>query len=341
MSQLLVVGGVGVTHVGQALHLAAGELGLQATQFDHVDAYQGPKLLRTMAWHLLGHRPLRIGAFSRRVQGFCEQNRPQLLISTGISPIHWRCLVRLHQLGVVCVNFSTDDPFSKSNAAAHFAASLPYYHWVFSPRSANLLELKQHCKNVLYMPFGYEDRHCLGAPVSDQQRTALAAEVLIVGGADDQRIPIARAIAQAGLRLALYGAYWDRDASLRPYWRGSAQPELLRQATLSADIVLCLVRRANRDGHVMRSFEAAATGACMLVEDTAEHREIFGPHGERVVYFRDNDSMLTEIHRLLGDAQERLRLHLAVREHIRSGANTYRDRLIQILKRVAPSLLQD
>jgi hypothetical protein len=48
----------------------------------------------------------------------------------------------------------------------------------------------------------------------------------------------------------------------------------------------CPVRRASRDGHIMRSFEIAAVGGCMLAQDIDEHREIFGSEGEAVVYFR-------------------------------------------------------
>ena len=53
----------------------------------------------------------------------------------------------------------------------------------------------------------------------------------------------------------------------------------------AAKVNLCLVRRAKRDGHVMRSFEIAAVGGCMLAQDTDEHREIFGPEGEAVRLF--------------------------------------------------------
>ena len=68
---------------------------------------------------------------------------------------------------------------------------------------------------------------------------------------------------------------------------------------------LCLVRRANRDGQVMRSYEAAAIGSCMLVEDTPEHRELFGPDGEAVVYFETIDDMLRRLQLLLDAPDER------------------------------------
>ena len=339
MSQLVIIGGIGLTQVGQALHAAAIHLQLPADQIDHSAAFAGPRLLRSAVWRLCGHRPLRLGAFSTRIEAYCQQHRPALLISTGTSPIQAKSIERIRAMGVICANFSTDDPFSRSNGAWHFNSSLPLYDWVFTPRRANLAELQQRCKNVAYLPFGFEARHCIGPEPDESQRSSLYTQVLLVGGADAERTPIARAVVGAGHSLALYGGYWDKDPSLRAHWRGHAQPEVLRCATLSADVVLCLVRRANRDGHVMRSFEAGAIGACMLVEDTSEHREIFGADGANVVYFQDDASMLRQLRRLLDDAAERRRLQLAVRTHIRAGAHSYRDRLLQMLAFAAPKLI--
>lgn len=340
MTQILIVGGVGVTHVGQSLHHAAISLGLAADQLDHAAAYEGPKLLRSVIWRYFGHRPFRLNSFSARVEAYCAQHRPSLLLSTGVSPIRAQALERLRSAGVICANFSTDDPFSQSNGAWYFKACLPLYDWIFTPRRANLIELKQQCRNVEYLPFAYEPAHCVGGEPEEARKHLLHTEVLIVGGADDERLPIAKAIVGAGIKLALYGGYWDRDPILRPYWRGMAQPEVLREATLSADLVVCLVRRANRDGHVMRTFEAAATGACMVVEDTAEHREIFGPEGKCVVYFGNTAEMLVQIRRLLDAPTERMRLQLAVRDHIRGAPHTYSDRLKRMLTLAAPSLLR-
>jgi spore maturation protein CgeB len=82
----------------------------------------------------------------------------------------------------------------------------------------------------------------------------------------------------------------------------------------------------------MRSFEIAALGGCMLAEDTAEHREIFGDDGEAVVYFRTPREAAERARLLLADPAERTRLSEAVRERIVShGAHTYRDRLVTIL----------
>jgi spore maturation protein CgeB len=109
------------------------------------------------------------------------------------------------------------------------------------------------------------------------------------------------------------------------------RPDELVALTAAAKVNLCLVRRANRDGHVMRSFEIAAIGGCMLVEDTSEHREIFGCDGDCVVYFRTPVEAATLAKALLGDIREQGRLRAALRARVRAGKHTYRDRLMAML----------
>ena len=75
--------------------------------------------------------------------------------------------------------------------------------------------------------------------------------------------------------MALYGEFWQRFPATRSLTRGQADAETVRRAILQTKVTLCMVRRANRDGHAMRTFEVPASGGCMLTEDTEEHREIF------------------------------------------------------------------
>jgi hypothetical protein len=82
-----------------------------------------------------------------------------------------------------------------------------------------------------------------------------------------------------GPSVKVAGGYWEKYPALRTHALGLKPPEIIHALTAAAKVNLCLVRRANRDGHVMRSFEIAAIGGCMLVEDTEEHRAIFGGDG--------------------------------------------------------------
>jgi spore maturation protein CgeB len=139
---------------------------------------------------------------------------------------------------------------------------------------------------------------------------------------------------RAGFKVALYGGYWDRRAETKPFHRGHADVTTLRKATADAKVALGLVRRANRDGHAMRSFEVPAMGGCLLTENTEEHHEIFGPEGECTVYFGDEAEMLRKVRWLLDHEAERRRLAATAHARITSGGNTYADRLKTMLELV-------
>jgi spore maturation protein CgeB len=119
---------------------------------------------------------------------------------------------------------------------------------------------------------------------------------------------------------------------MRPYALGHKSPGEVAALTAAAKVNLCLVRRANRDGHVMRSFEIAALGGCMLVEDTAEHRNIFGQDGEAVAYFQSAREAGERAKTLLTDPAERARLSASVFARVSAGRHTYRDRLLSMLE---------
>ncbi len=82
----------------------------------------------------------------------------------------------------------------------------------------------------------------------------------------------------------------------------------------------------------MRTFEVPATGACLLAEDTSEHREIFGDDGHAVVYFRTLEGMVTKLRWLLTHNEERQRLARVAHHLIVDGRNTYADRLTEMLR---------
>jgi hypothetical protein len=170
--------------------------------------------------------------------------------------------------------------------------------------------------------------------VTPEDRRAYEADVMFAGGADRERVATMRPLLDAGLRVALYGGYWDRNAATRASARGFLDAAGIRRAATVGQLCLCLVRRANRDGHAMRSFEVPAIGGCPLVEDTAEHRAIFGPDGHAVAYFDSPEAMVRTARALLAAPDRRRALAEAARARITRGGETYRDRLATILARL-------
>jgi spore maturation protein CgeB len=69
----------------------------------------------------------------------------------------------------------------------------------------------------------------------------------------------------------------------------------------------------------------------MLVEDTEEHRSIFGNDGDSVRYFRTPEQAATLARFLIDHPAERARLAASVCDRVSRHAHTYRDRLRTML----------
>ena len=331
--RLLIVGNPEPIHIGAHLLNAARALELSVELCDSNTAFAASWPVVKLNWWLRGHRPSRLDDFSQKVVETCERLRPKWLVSTGISPIADWALEAIGKVGTQRLNFLTDDPWNPSHKAPWFMSALPHYDHVFSPRRANLGDLRLlGCRRVSYLQFAYApEMHFAEPPTTDSEKERFAADAIFAGGADPDRIRYIVALTKAGLNVALYGGYWTRFLETKPYGRGHADPQTLRKAIGGAKIALCLVRQANRDGHSMRTFEVPAIGGAMLVEDTEEHREIFGEEGEAVIYFNNIDQLIEKARWLKGSVEECRRLASASYELIVNGKHTYKDRLISML----------
>ncbi|GAC1365320.1 MAG: hypothetical protein NVSMB32_08750 [Actinomycetota bacterium] len=326
---LVLVGVPGPEHVGRHFHDAARGLGVSTVFLDVRSAYASP--LQRLSWHVGGHRPSGLRSFSRQVVGACRETQATWLLVTGMAPPSAAALAEIGSLGVLRLNFLTDDPWNPAHRAPWFMEALPHYDHVFSPRTANLEDLRALGCPVSYLQFGYAALH------SDQSLRAASAvqaptcDVVFVGGADRDRVAWVTSLARAGFSVECYGGYWHSFAETRACARGMAAPAQLAEVHRRGRITLCLVRRANRDGHSMRTFESAVMGACMLVEKTEDHCRLFGADGEAVRYFTSHQELVEKTGWLLGDENERQRLAGAARALVVGGRNSYGDRLESIL----------
>jgi spore maturation protein CgeB len=324
--RIALIGRRGGTNIGGSFERAAKLAGVDFQFVDLDAASQAPAWIRRFNWHLRGHRPTRLNSFSIQVVRSCCLRKPDLVIVTGVAGINANALKRLRELRIKVVNYLTDDPWNIAHRAPWFFKALPQYQAIFSPRRANLKDLRNlGCADVRYLPFAYDPELHYPESPSDSERGKLVADVLFIGGADNDRRLLCEALAQSGLSLAIYGDYWDRSKIARQFWKGYADPARLRKATNAAKVCLCLPRKANRDGHTMRSYEVAAMDGIILAEDTEDHREIFGEKG--ALYFRGTSDMIIKA-KWLATHEAKARL-IAEKAHsnVTDGGNTYQDRL--------------
>jgi len=329
------------THVGRHLLHAARAMGLPATYLNNREAFQSSPWVRRMNWWLLGRRPSRLRQYSEKVLATCRQSPPNTLVATGLAPIRAAELRAIGQLGVKRVNYLTDDPWNPAHRSAWFLAAVKEYDCIYTTRRANLGDLQRHgCKRVEYLPFAYAPEEHFPEPPTPAEREKYACDLSFIGGADADRVPYLEMLLKAGLRVKVYGGYWDKWPSTRACWGGFVLGAELRKAVAGSKICLCLVRQANRDGHVMRTFELAAMGACILAEDTIEHREIYGPpEAGRVCFFQSREEMAQRAVSLLADEPRREGMKAAALARVTRGGQTYRDRLEVLINAKSPAML--
>lgn len=327
MKRHLIIGGSHPTAVGNSLRYAAVSASIPHEWMDYDEITRASRLRTAFCWRVLNKRPPNLGRFNEKVSEICDRKKCDSIICAGNLFLTSDTLMRLSRQGVFTSVWLTDDPWNPIRKTKRFLESLSFYNAIFTPRKANQAQLNALLpERVYYLPFGYDPRYF--TMISPRE---IIHDVFFAGGADQERATLMGYLLRAGLNVGLYGAYWNRYPETRGMSAGYAAPEQLSTLIASSRVSLCLVRRSNRDGHSMRTFEIGATGASMLAEDTDEHREIFGEEGLATLYFSGMDDMVEKCRWMIEHEDEARMMGDRLARKVTSGGNTYEDRLIKIL----------
>jgi spore maturation protein CgeB len=197
------------------------------------------------------------------------------------------------------------------------------------------------CDRTAFVRFAYNPAlHFQEHAASAAEAGDFASDVVFVGTADADRLPYLDALLSIpGLRLALYGSYWERQPErYRRHARGIAIGRSYRLALGGAKIALGLLRSANRDRHTMRTFEIPACGAFLCAQRTDEHEEIFR-EGAEAVFFDDPDELKIQVSRYLTEADARGRIAAAGFDAVTQGSHTYADRILEMAALATTSMV--
>jgi spore maturation protein CgeB len=303
--------------------------------FDEARFIRGRSLRARIAARMLKRRPRRFSALNRAFVERARRFAPDIALIAKGSRLSPSALREIKQrTGATLINWATDDPFNSANSSANLIASIPLYDLYASPRTAALPDLARHgARETAYVRFGYKPEFHYPESAADRAEAArYDCDVAFIGGADPDRAPWFEHLPRAvpGIRLNLYGAYWNRHPALRQYWRGEAAGRDYRLALGGCAMAVNLVRRSNRDDHVMRTFEAPACGAFVLAERTPTHLELFEEDRE-AVFFSSPEELAARVREYLPRAADRRLIADAGHRRIVNGAHSYRDRLTQIL----------
>ncbi len=335
-TRLLIIGNISDTyHLGSMLVRAAKEIKIPVFVMDTDWKTYAPSMeyfLGRIYYRLAGKRPLEWWLANRKTARLIRKVRPTLVLVTGITPLAHHVFEAAHQVGAKVVNYLTDSPWSPQNSCLAFAKNLPKYDWVFSTKTSllsKLVEVGSH--RVEFVPFAFDPTvHYPPHEVIENLNT-IFPDVCLIGGADRWRIHLVKEfISQFEGCVGLYGGYWCRDRQLKNFYRGFVLGDIFCRTIQKSKINIGLVRRANGDGHSMRSYEIPACGGVGIYEDTVEHRTLFNGYPE-YGFFTSSQDLAEKCKWLLEHAEERERMRSLGMQVVATESNTYANRLRQIL----------
>ena len=293
---------------------------------------------------LFGRRlPTHLASFNRMVLQMASDSAPELILSVQGSYLTAETIERLKKkTGATLVNYSTDHPFNQAACTPCVRQSLPLWDVYATPRAHTIPELKQHCKGlVMYLPFGYDpELHFPEAEIAKEERLAFSSDLVFIGTCDADRVKLLKfLVRKENLAVRLYGGgrRYRLVRPLRRNHRGSANGRDYRLALNCSKVSLSLMRRGNRDTHVMRTFEIPACGSFMLAERTEEQCAMFEEDRE-CVFFGSHDELWEKASYYLKHEQAREKIARAGFARATSGGNTYAHRLAALLDRVGAEL---
>ena len=294
----------------------------------------GTSVPHKIVYRILGRRPATAWQLNSRLLQVASECLPHVVIVAKGAYIFPKTLRRLRALGARLVNYATDDPFNSKNADGWLRPAIREYDLYACTKRAIEGDVRSAgCERTAFVRFGYNPGlHFPERAMTDAEAKAFSSDVVFAGTADADRLPYLDALLSIpGLRLAIYGAGWDRQPErYRRHMRGLATGRAYRLALSGARIALGLLRSANRDRHTMRSFEIPACGALLCAERTDEHEELFREAIE-AVFFSHPDELKMQVRRYLEDEQARTRIAAAGFRAVTRAPHTYSDRVAEMI----------
>lgn len=331
---ILIVGQFREEHLGFHFQSACKTLGIQNTILDLDGAKSSIPFLNRIAWNFFDRSYFEQKKFQKILIEASQKSKVDVVLVLGTSAVNSETLKTLRSLGKKTINFLSDDPWNSNHLSKWFMDSLPEYDILITPRRSNFSDLERiHARKVFYLPFAYNPLvHFEETVLSEEDKKSFSCDVMFFGGADKDRLPYIRELIKNNVSVKLFGGYWDDFADTRPYSMGIIPLSKLRKAVKAAKLVLNLVRRANRDGHVMRTFEGPAMGGCLLNERTDEHLAILGENA--ALFFSSPQELIARARTLLDSSELRAHYCRIIQNKILSDKHTYADRLKSILEHV-------
>lgn len=236
------------------------------------------------------------------------------------------------------VHYSPDDMMNPHNQSRFYLRSIAMYDAHVTTKSYNVDELKGlGAQKVYFINNAYCSHLHRPVQVSAAESETYGSRIGFIGTYEAERARSMVKMAEAGYKLRIWGAGWERQKWVcHPNLRVEKQTlrgEEYVRAICSTDINLCFLRKVNRDRQTTRSMEVPACGGFMLAERTDEHQWLFEENSE-AAYFSSDEELMEKLQYYIGHPEERRRIAAAGRQRcVRSGYSN-REVLKSLLEKI-------
>lgn len=338
--KVLIVGNTSKSyHLGSILIRAAKSINIEVSEYTTDISSYAPSMATLWGkafFKVVGKRPFEWPTFNKKLIVQIEESNPDLVLVTGISPLSKAVFEVCKKLSIPIVNYLTDSPWSRQNSHRFFRKNLHRYTLIFSTKKDLISSLSAvGAGNIVFLPFAYDPTlHHMSPDIPVPEEVSEVPDVCLIGGADKNRIGFIKSFLENyDGSLGLYGEYWRKDSKLSLFYKGAVYGTDFRRVVYGCKLNLGIVRRANRDGHSMRSYEIAACGGVGIYENTPEHRELFKNYPD-YGFFNSPTDLAEKCNWLLTHPSEREAMRqLAIRAIVKE-SNTYAARLKTILQAI-------
>lgn len=219
--------------------------------------------------------------------------------------------------------YSEDDLMNKRLRTVWLDSSIPYIDLWASTKSFNLRPAEIPSLGVGQMLFvnnSYDPSVHRPIDVTSTERSQFAADVGFVGTYEAPRARSLIFLAEAGMKVRIWGNGWQRHSDLHPNLKieGQAVYNDDYASVINATAInLCFLRHANRDLQTCRSVEIPACGGFMVHERNAEITGLFRENQD-AAYFGDDEELLMQCEKWLSDVEGRARVSASGLQRVQS-----------------------
>jgi hypothetical protein len=245
-----------------------------------------------------------------RLRQLVRELRPHVVWIDKGRWIYPRTLRVLRAQGAKLVHYNTDDIYDPQGYAWLHRLGIRHYDLCITTNRFNVSEIiSKYGVTSFRAGMGYDaDSH---RPPAGMDMNAVA-DVVFVGHWEQHTESYLAALHDAGLIVRVHGGNWRR-ARRHEFRKARTLPQTDYNAALtSAKLAICSLSRRNRNESTGRSFEIPAIGACLVAEDTVEHR-YFYQDGQEAFFFRGIGDLVAKCNWLVGQSDIRRRVAAAGR----------------------------